>query len=271
MKTGQKSRIWRGSAFTLLLLLLPAVGETATVNCDDRHSISQVINKLKPGDTLVVTGICNENLEISEDVLNVTLDGQGTATIDGSDASKNTITVRGRGIRIRRFTISGGDRGVAIQDTGAAVIEDNVIKNTATIGVHVGRNSAARLLRNTITNNGSFGINVRLGSGADIFDNAITGNNRGIDVDSGGSADISGNHIFGNHQDGIHLRNNSHIRFSSDPNNTRTNLIEQNGGFGVSCIRGGTISGNPVDFGTGNGAGNTNIAANCLVQAGVLP
>jgi parallel beta-helix repeat protein len=264
----------QGTLFGVLAalpLLLPPAAGAATVDCNHGQSVARAVAKLRPGDTLVVKGRCTEHVEITEDLLNVTLDGQGTATIHGPDATRFTITVRGRGVRITGLTVSGGDRAIAILDTGAAVVENNTIRDAVNVGVHVGRNSAARIIRNTITNVAGLGINVRLGSGADIFDNDVSQNGDGIDVDSGGSADISGNRVFANREDGIRLRNNSHIRFSSDPDNTRTNVIEQNGGFGVSCIRGGTISGNPVNFGSGNGAGNTSIAGNCLVQAGVLP
>ena len=251
------------------LLFFPAAN-AANVNCDQGQSLAKAIGKLKPGETLVVRGTCVEHLDIGEEILNVTLDGQGTAAIQGSDPSRYTVTIRGRGVRITGFAISGGDRGIAILDTGAAMIEANTISDAVTIGVHVGRNSAARIIGNTIRSSGT-GINVRLGSGADIFNNVVTQNGTGIDVDSGGAADITGNHVFANQQDGIRLRNNSHIRFSSDPGNTATNVIEGNGGFGVSCVRGGTISGNPVSFGAGNAAGNASIAGNCLVQGGVLP
>ena len=260
-----------GAILPLAAVLFFPAASAANVNCDHGQSLSKAIGKLKPGETLLVRGTCVEHLDIGEQVLNVILDGQGTAAIHGPDASRFTITIRGRGVRITGFTVSGGDRGIAILDTGAAVIEANVITDAANIGVHVGRNSAARILGNTIRNVAGQGINVRLGSGADIFDNVITQNGTGIDVDSAGAADISGNQVVANQQDGIRLRNNSHIRFSSDPDNTATNLIENNGGFGVSCVRGGTISGNPVDFGAGNAAGNTSIAGNCLVQGGVFP
>jgi hypothetical protein len=113
---------------------------------------------------------------------------------------------------------------------------------------------------------------VRQGSGADIFDNIITGNRDGINVDGVGEADVSGNHIFGNTRDGVRLRDNSHVRFSNDPDDTVENVIELNGENGVNCARGGTISGGtPVNFGTGNTGGNKDIASNCMVEGGILP
>ena len=39
--------------------------------------------QVKPGDTLLVSGTCNENIDLGEEVHGITLDGQGTATING--------------------------------------------------------------------------------------------------------------------------------------------------------------------------------------------
>src|SRR5437879_4702152 len=102
--------------FTLVLAavflgLSPSTGRaqsgTHTMTCGPEKTIGQAIKTLKPGDTLVVSGTCNENLAIGQEVARITLDGQGTATIHG-DSSANAVTVTGRGITIRGFVITGG-------------------------------------------------------------------------------------------------------------------------------------------------------------------
>lgn len=254
--------------------LFPSVtyAQPHRLTCGHHKSIGDLLKTLKPGDTLFVRGACIENLLIPEEVLNVTLDGQGTATISPLDATKNTVNIRGRGITIKNFTIKGGLRAVALQNGGAAILTENAIEGAQTFGVQVSRNSFARILNNTIKNNGEDGVNVRLGAGADIFVNTITGNRDGVNVDGGGSADVSGNYISSNTRDGVHLRDNSHVRFSTDPDNTTANVIELNGDNGVDCARGGTISGGtPVNFGAGNTGGNKDIAGNCIVEAEILP
>ncbi len=50
-------------------------------NCDTGGTITEGVTHLKPGDTLLVTGTCKENVVISSDILRITLDGQGKATI----------------------------------------------------------------------------------------------------------------------------------------------------------------------------------------------
>jgi len=92
-----------------------------TLTCGAQKTIAEAVKRLKPGDTLWVSGTCNENLEIGEEVLRITLDGQGTATINGG-SSTNTVTVTGTGMTIRGFTITGGVHAVAVQDGASAEI-----------------------------------------------------------------------------------------------------------------------------------------------------
>src|SRR5690242_21835979 len=51
---------------------------THTVTCGPEKTIGQAIKMLKAGDTLLVSGTCNENLTIGQEVERITLDGQGT-------------------------------------------------------------------------------------------------------------------------------------------------------------------------------------------------
>src|SRR5690348_12514048 len=95
---------------------------THTVTCGPEKTIGQAIKMLKAGDTLLVSGTCNENLTIGQEVERITLDGQGTATING-DSSANAVTVTGRGVTIRGFVITGGSpQAVSVADGGSAVI-----------------------------------------------------------------------------------------------------------------------------------------------------
>src|SRR6476660_10590279 len=94
---------------------------THTLTCGPQKTIGQAIKTLKPGDTLLVSGTCNENLAIGQEVERITLDGQGTATING-DSSANSVTVTGRGITIRGFVITGGaPQAISVSDGGSAV------------------------------------------------------------------------------------------------------------------------------------------------------
>ena len=71
--------------FSMLgLLLSVSISESASdqLACGSHRTISEALGQLNPGDTLLVSGACNENVVISEQVVNVILDGQGMATIN---------------------------------------------------------------------------------------------------------------------------------------------------------------------------------------------
>src|SRR5438477_2230728 len=141
----------RMKSFTLVLAavflgLNPSMGRaqsgTHTLTCGPEKTIGQAIKTLKPGDTLLVSGTCNENLAISQEVDRITLDGQGTATING-DSSANAVTVTGRGITIRGFVITGGaPQAISVADGGSAVIDGNTIQNAARNEIAGYRNSS---------------------------------------------------------------------------------------------------------------------------------
>jgi hypothetical protein len=90
-------------ALAALLWLLCSSAEAATLKltCSAKDTIGNAVKKLKPGDTLLVSGNCSENVEIPVEVARITLDGQGKTTINGPDATKNAVTIRGRGILLK--------------------------------------------------------------------------------------------------------------------------------------------------------------------------
>ena len=141
---------------------------THTLTCGPEKTIGQAIKTLKPGDTLLVSGTCNENLAMGQEVDRITLDGQGTATING-DSSANAVTVTGRGITIRGFVITGGaPQAVGVTDGGSAVIDGNTIQYADRNGIAVFRNSSADIINNTIQNNPLAGIAIQSNSSARI-------------------------------------------------------------------------------------------------------
>src|SRR5918995_3539443 len=86
----------------LLSFLMAPTSEAASLTCGGQR-ISAALRTLQPGDTLFVSGACTENVVIAEQVANVILDGQGTATINAEDPNDPTINVRSNGITIRNF------------------------------------------------------------------------------------------------------------------------------------------------------------------------
>lgn len=253
------------------------------LTCGPGKTLGQAIKRLQPGDTLLVSGTCNENLDIGQEVQRITLDGQGTATISG-DSSANAITVTGRGITIRGFVITGGSpQAVSVADGGSAVIDGNTIQNAARNGIAVFRNSSADIINNTIQNNplagiaiqsnssarigwlgppnkrvsapntiqnnGAQGIQVYRGSSAQIFSNTIQNNGaQGIIVDRNAQAEIAACIITGNLGDGVRGLRNAGIDFGTDATGATPQFDDDtntgtNGGYGVRCSIAGFVDG----------------------------
>jgi len=108
---------------------------------------------------------------IGSQVHGITLDGQGTATINILDPTMSTLFVRGTDITITGFTITGGSIGIVVARGGVATIINNTIENNTGSGILVTENSSARIgfififdtvaSPNVIQNNGSDGIRVQ--------------------------------------------------------------------------------------------------------------
>lgn len=258
---------------TLWFLQSVGVAGTTKVTCGPKETIGNALKKLKPGDTLLVSGTCNESVEIGAELTRIILDGQGKATISGPDKNTPAITVLGREVTIKGFTVKGGRQGISIVRGGTAVVDGNTVENTGRTGVTVSQNSSAQIINNTIRNNpnqgilvagssfawigfldnvedttakpntiqnNAVGIEVDRGSAARIHGNIITGNKRaGVGVERGSQADIGGNTINGNGGDGIFMVGNSTVNLGNDTGNDFRRLPNTsdapNGGFGIRC------------------------------------
>jgi parallel beta-helix repeat protein len=248
-----------------------------------------------------VSGTCKENLVIHEEVARITLDGQGKATIEGADAGKRIIEVRGRGITIKGFTVTGGAHGIQVTVGGQAVIDGNTVQGAAGHGILVNKTSYAVIVNNTVQNNARFGIvitassfgfvglltpgdktaspniienNGRAGiavaysSAARIVGNTIRNNKRGgIHVDRVSQADISNNTIDGNSRNGILVRQNSNVRLGrrgSRITQLPNSTTSNNSGVGISCVSNSSVEGR---LGSLNGdKGAKDVDPSCVVS-----
>jgi len=261
-------------------------GALQKVNCQVGESVQNIIDKAKAGDVIVVSGSCNENLVIRKELHGITLDGRGTATIKGLDSTRDTIRVRGKGITIRGFTITGGRYGINIDRGGRALIDSNIIERTGESAIVVRRNSSANIFGNTIQNNPGNGIQITSSSGVHIgvsgsggegkfFPNTIIHNGgRGISVQRTSEALIAGNTISHNRFGAIYVSDNSrvHIGLPDAKVNLGANTIKSNGGGGIwlrlasfARIVGNTISDNEGKDGIEVGdASHAEIARNII-------
>jgi hypothetical protein len=226
-----------------------------TVNCSaiPPQSLQAAVNAAQPGDIIQVTGTCTENVLIQEEKQRLTLDGQNAATLQAATSNMIMLNVRGKGILIKNFTLTGGhgihvERGSTavidhneIHDTGDqnnnaainvvqssfAVIVNNNIHNNPWDGILVNETSTARIgfdrtydsvpSPNTIQSNGGRGITVTQTAMAWIIGNTIAANTGdGIGVFRGSSANIASNTINGNGGDGVNVSHNSSIFLGED-------------------------------------------------------
>lgn len=292
----KRSARWLGRGLTpgavvvlvaLLASLRPSSGEAQpglhSVTCGPDKTIGQAIKTLKPGDTLFVSGTCNENVVLGAEVHRITLDGQGTAVINGASTA-SAVTVLGTGITIRGFVVNGGaPQGIAVTDGASAVIDGNTVQYADRNCITVFRNSSADILNNTIQgcglagiaiqntssarvgwygppnnrvsapntiqSNAMQGVQVYRGSSAQLYTNIIQNNgSHGVFVDRNSQAEVSANTITGNNGDGIRAMRNAGLDIGTDANGATPQFDDNtntgtNAGYGVRCTIDGFMDG----------------------------
>ena len=249
--------------FLALIVLTPSVAvaeDTLLVDCSAGQTIGGTLPMLRPGDTLLVSGTCAENVEISGQTGQfdgITLDGQGTATISGPDSSQDTLRLVGlREATVRGLRITGGRDGVHTRWVTAVFIMNNTIEKTGRNGIQVTRKSYVHMADNVVQNNPRNGIEaqdstVRIGSSLDEppqpKPNLIQGNGgHGIVLSRASVARILGNTIRSNSQNGINVEKLSQADIAA-------NIIEGNSQNGIQATQG-----SGVNLGTDTGTGLEN-------------
>jgi len=278
-------RISRFLVLTAVFVVQPLVGAAATrnVNCNRaERTLQAAIERLNPGDTLLVRGTCNENVIVPEEVERVTINGQGTATINGPDTTRSTVAIRGRDITLTGFTITGGENGVGITRGGTATITNCVIQGAIRDGIGVSQGSSVRVTSSTIQNNTNQGINAvknayaRIGfltfEGTEtipggVGPNTIQNNGaNGVRVADSSDADIVDNVIINNTESGVFVDHVSHA-------NVASNTINSNGADGIAVGRNsgvdlGRATGTDIDeLPNSTTANNTGFGIRCFINS----
>ena len=246
----------------MLVCVQGASGSGARIDCDQGDSLQAAFSVagnssatpllLRPGTVVLVSGTCNENVDITEGFEGIALDGQGTARINGPDAGRDTLRVVGvRNFTIRGFTITGGRDGINLRGVQMVSIQRNTIR-AGRDGIQVHRGSFAMITDNTLQNgrdgivvhessaarigfatstaaepspnlidsNGRHGILVSRAStariaGNTITNNGVTGAGSGIRIDRVSQADVASNQIDLNREDGIRVAQNSGVNLGT--------------------------------------------------------
>lgn len=97
-------------------------GATHTVDCSS-GTIADAMSQAQPGDTIMITGTCNEAVVVDKD--GITLDGGGSAVIDGSGIDAAVISVNGhQNVTIKGLTVQNGLSGIRLVESAAAWLVD---------------------------------------------------------------------------------------------------------------------------------------------------
>lgn len=269
------------AAVLAALCFSSANAATITVDCDAGNTITAAVAGAKPGDTVLVSGTCKEQVSIAPEVVRITLDGQKKTTIQhpgGSSPSPHALYNRGKEIIIKGFTVTGGLDGIHLSGPASAVVDGNVVVKNSGRGIHIDKGSVVRILNttveqsggigidvtgasyayigvfiprvpalapNTVRNNGGPGINIERSSGAWIVGNTISNNKQsGIAVHRNSQADVIANVINANGGDAITVSYNGGVNSDSEPRKDGPNRTTQNnGGAGIKCTIGGYVDG----------------------------
>jgi parallel beta-helix repeat protein len=272
-----RAALLAGLCFSALL----ANAATISVDCDAGNTITAALGNVKPGDTVLASGTCNEQVSFAPEMVRITLNGQKKTTIQhpGKGApSPHTVFIQGKGITITGITVVGGLDGIHLSGPASAELDGNVVVKAARAGIHIDKGSVVRVLNttvqqsgamgiditgasyayigvriprlpalspNTIRNNAGPGVNIERSSGAWIVGNTISDNKgSGILVHRNSQADVMGNVINANGGDAITASFNAGVNLKSEPRNDGPNQTAQNnGGAGIKCMVGGYVDG----------------------------
>jgi len=260
---------WGFIVFGAFVLLLPSIGlgqTTITVNCPGDSLQAAVGSVVLRNTTILVNGICNENITITFEPVNLTLDGGGAATINALNSTQPTVTVLSRYVTIKRLTITGGVIGISVVRGATANIDGNTIQS-GSYGIVLSENSYGYIINNTIQNNPTAGVIVvdssfadigvsGGGSSLDILPNNIHSNGTGIIVARSSSAQIVGNNISSNTGDGVLVSKVSHADIANNTingNGQNGIFVTQNSGVNLGKDTGSAIRDLPNSTTINNG------------------
>ena len=275
-RTG-RSAVLAGLCFSALL----ANAATVSVDCEAGNTVMAALGNVKPGDTVLVSGTCNEQVSFAPEMVRFTLDGQKKTTIQhpGKSApSPHTVFIRGKDIMVKGITVVGGLDGIHLSGPASAELDGNVVVKAARAGIHIDKGSVVRVLNstvqesgamgiditgasyayigvriprlpalspNTIRNNAGPGVNIERSSGAWIVGNTISNNKgSGIFIHRSSQADVMANVINANGGDAITASYSGGVNLKSEPRSDGPNQTTQdNGSAGIRCTVGGYVDG----------------------------
>ena len=228
-------------------------GTTHTVDCNAGETVQSKMDEAQPGDTIMITGTCNEAVVVNKD--DITLDGGDTAVIDAMDFDAPTISINGyQNVVIKGLTVQNGLSGVRLAESAVAWLEDVTALGSRSKSGYESGNGIVAYTSSTVVltgavvanDNAAHGIGAGSASTVAVLGNYVVEGNRSPRV----SIAASGN---GGH--GIDIQGNSVLVAHSAYAEYATIHAKNNAGAGIAVSLGASASlysGTTVEA-TGNG------------------
>lgn len=163
----QSPMSWGGAAL-LSVLILPASlhAKTLHVDCNKGQNISSALKKANPGDTVSISGVCHEIVTLTTD--GVTLDGAGSAVLDGGAIADALIVDGAQRVIIRGLNVQNGQFGILGRGGASFRLDNSKAEKNAKSGVRVEGSSSAELTDCVIGGNAVNGLEIDRGSETQI-------------------------------------------------------------------------------------------------------
>ncbi|MFQ5962149.1 MAG: right-handed parallel beta-helix repeat-containing protein [Candidatus Methylomirabilales bacterium] len=175
-------------------MTVQANGAVEEVDCNDGDTITETLEDADPGDTIRVTGICQETVTITTDRL--TLDGQGSAIIDGSGGSQDVVTIDGaRGVTLTGLTIQNGREGILGINAATFTVDNTTVQGNSSHGIELVRASATLTNINS-SQNGRAGVLIARNSLIALTNSTLHNNLTGLVVFSNSTARLFGTNVM---------------------------------------------------------------------------
>ncbi len=164
--TGRILLLVSGFALAAVLASTAHAAPKLSVDCDAAkdNNIQAAVDAAAPGDTVFISGTCNQDVSIATDDITLSGNEAGVACdkVDPSGSSavtiNGTVTVEGVRANLEFLEVTGPGLGVDIRDRATSNLTCNDISNNQETGVRVMRSSHAELRDNLIEANGQRSI-----------------------------------------------------------------------------------------------------------------
>ena len=171
---------------------------------EDYPTIGEAITAAGPGDVILIApGVYRENLTIAKRDLTLAGADPATVIIQAKFPDLPVVTIRERNITLLGLTLTGGQRGVKIENRADnAVLANLVIRGNEDEGLLVDGGRDGEVRRCTITGNGK-GVYVGNRGSLRLQGNRIAENRAGIEAVDANRLELRENFVTGNRGCGL--------------------------------------------------------------------